>query len=134
MDGVYGEHGRGVGFRIRNYGECLMAKEKKGLPYEQHKKLGLELYDMSECLVEAIKLLTESYRVKTKVAGKAYQALMIIDELRSQLEELAAEENPGLSNDDISKIYFCTGKKARSVQKPSDLTGTKERVFFISQY
>ena len=85
-------------------------KLKPGLTLEQHRKMGLELFDMHECLQETVARLSQAYRVRTKVAGKAYQLLILVEELRKDLFSLMQNENPRMDGNKLRKIYFPGGE------------------------
>lgn len=86
--------------------EVYIRKRKPGLSLDQHRKLGFELYDMSECLAETVRLLSEVYRVKTGVTKKAHKIMLTVDELRSDMHDLIRREKHPGSNEDIEKIYY----------------------------
>jgi hypothetical protein len=81
-------------------------KLKPGLTVEQHRKIGLELFDMHECLQETVAQLSQAYRVRTKVAGKAYQLLVLVEALRKDLLALLQNENPRMDGNALRKMYF----------------------------
>ncbi len=86
--------------------EVYIRKRKPGLSIDQHRKLGFELYDMSECLAETVRLLSEVYRVKTGVTKKAHKTKLMVDELRADMNDMIRREKHPQEIDDIQKIYF----------------------------
>ncbi len=86
--------------------EVYIRKRKPGLSLDQHRKLGFELYDMSECLAETVRLLSEVYRVNTGVTKKTHKIKLMVDELRSDMNNLIKREKHPEKIDDIQKIYF----------------------------
>ncbi len=95
--------------------EVYIRKRKPGLSIDQHRKLGFELYDMSECLAETVRLLSEVYRVKTGVTKKAHKIKLMVDELRTDMDHLIRREKHPREIDDIQNIYFPrVGKQSKN--------------------
>ncbi len=86
--------------------EVYIRKRKPGLSIDQHRKLGFELYDMSECLAETVRVLSEVYRVKTGVTKKAHKIKLMVDELRTDMNDLIRREKHPRKIEDMKTIYF----------------------------
>ncbi|MCP4693894.1 MAG: hypothetical protein GY859_38015 [Desulfobacterales bacterium] len=86
--------------------EVYIRKRKPGLSLDQHRTLGFELYDMSECLAETVRLLSEVYRVKTGVTKKTHKIMLMVDELRADMNALSKREKHPEKIEDIEKVYY----------------------------
>lgn len=81
-------------------------KRKPGFTLDQHENLGIELQIMRDRLVDITVQLSEAYPFK--VSDIAKQAYMVIDKLRSVLDDKVHEENRSFK--DAQKVYYRSGE------------------------
>lgn len=88
-----------------------MSAKKTGYTFEQHEKLGKELYDMRNSLINITVDLSKSYYLKDKAATLANKAVHAIDELICSMDGLMFKEHNGKVDTDILlRTYYRSGR------------------------
>lgn len=85
-----------------------MSGRKKGFTLAQHRETGPRLWEIREYLSRLTVEVSAAYPLRTKAASKALQAVEAVDALRSKLDDLIGEENPGL--EDVNDVYYCANR------------------------
>ena len=78
--------------------------EKMGFSFEEHQKIGRELFVTQERLISALVKISSAYPLK--VSSKLDRAIDIIYKVRSDLDDRLFKEHRGKVDTDLTRIYY----------------------------
>ena len=81
-------------------------KKKHMMTLDDHRKMGKELQDVRNMLVEIGVELDQRYGKSKGLGSKVARITKLMDELRSKLEDKLFEEYPDLETEDGCKYYY----------------------------
>ncbi|MDY0185565.1 MAG: hypothetical protein RBR43_06780 [Desulfuromonadaceae bacterium] len=87
---------------------------KKNYTFDDHHRIGEELYIMREKLLRLSCELGSVYGSKRKPSRLAQNIYEGIDELRNQLDNLVFKENPEFATRELADAYYCARRIGES--------------------
>jgi hypothetical protein len=85
----------------------------KRLTLEQHKELGTKLRIARNDLLDTVVLLSNTYGKTNKHRRAAENALLLIDSLRCELDDLIFDEHAEKTTRELASVYY--GKNLQTV-------------------
>ena len=81
-------------------------KKKHMMTLDEHRKMGKELQDVRNMLVEIGVELDQRYGKSKGLGSKVARITKLMDEVRSELDDILFDEYPNLETKDGCKYYY----------------------------
>ena len=82
-----------------------------GISWEEHLKLGRELYEMNERLTRLHVEVGNAYGVSSRVSKCLARAAESLSKLRSELDNRVCSEYPNRSDHEVTHVYYPGSRK-----------------------